>query len=480
MNKSTGKTVLLWILGFICCLPIPVTILIAKSDKLSKKVKTILIGSLWAVIFLAGVIGGSDDSNSKKAGNDEIPKIEIGFSYLDIQRDNYEEVEAKFKEAGFDNITLTEIDNDSKLKSGDVESVIVNGEDNFHSFDKIPANSKIVINYYKLIDEKTTEAITENSEKTTEKKSAAKKSSVSEEKSDLKKEDNSIQNELITLNDIPVYSDSPYVEINNNIPFFTEEEKLNTTVFENYSNLDSLGRCGVAYANLCKELLPTEERGEIGDVRPSGWHTVKYNDLIEGNYLYNRCHLIAYRLAGENANRKNLITGTRYLNSIGMLTFENTVGDYIEYSDNHVLYRVTPIFEGDNLIASGVEMEAWSVEDGGKDICFNVYCYNVQPGISIDYATGDSEEDNSSNGYIDISNNDTTYDSNNETKEITTDNQNIESCDYVVNTNTKKFHKPTCSSVSDMAEHNKWYYSGTIDELKGKGYIPCKRCLKGY
>ena len=287
------------------------------------------------------------------------------------------------------------------------------------------------------------------------------------------------RNTVISLEDIPEYSSSPYVEINNNIPFFTDEEKQNTTAFENYSNLDSLGRCGVAYANLCKELLPTEERGEIGDVRPSGWHTVKYNDLIEGNYLYNRCHLIAFSLAGENANRKNLITGTRYLNTIGMQSFEIKVCDYIESTDNHVLYRVTPIFEGNNLVASGVEMEAWSVEDGGKAICFNVYCYNVQPGIIIDYATGESKEDDISSGVIDLTNNDSTYDSNNETKEITTDEQS-EACDYVVNTNSKKIHKPTCSSVSDMAEHNKWYYSGTIEELKNQGYEPCKRCLNGY
>ena len=286
-------------------------------------------------------------------------------------------------------------------------------------------------------------------------------------------------NIAISLEDIPEYSSSPYVEINNNIPFFTDEEKQNTTAFENYSNLDSLGRCGVAYANLCKELLPTEERGEIGDVRPSGWHTVKYNDLIEGNYLYNRCHLIAFSLAGENANRKNLITGTRYLNTIGMQSFEIKVCDYIESTNNHVLYRVTPIFDGNNLVASGVEMEAWSVEDGGKAICFNVYCYNVQPGIIIDYATGESKEDDISGGVIDLTNNDTTYDSNNETKEITTDEQS-EACEYIVNTNSKKIHKPTCSSVSDMAEHNKWYYSGTIEELKNQGYEPCKRCLKGY
>lgn len=320
--------------------------------------------------------------------------------------------------------------------------------------------------------ERTTEITTETKiEITTESTSETTTKNLPKEKTQT--------NTAISLEDIPEYSDSPYVEINNNIPFFTDEEKQNKAAFESYSNLDSLGRCGVAYANLCKELLPKEERGEIGDVRPSGWHTVKYNDLIEGNYLYNRCHLIAFSLAGENANRKNLITGTRYLNTIGMQSFEITVCDYIESTNNHVLYRVTPIFEGNNLVASGVEMEAWSVEDGGKAICFNVYCYNVQPGIIIDYATGESKEDDIYGGVIDLTNNDTTYDSHNETKEITTDEQS-EACDYVVNTNSKKIHKPTCSSVSDMAEHNKWYYSGTIEELKEQGYEPCKRCLKGY
>lgn len=189
--------------------------------------------------------------------------------------------------------------------------------------------------------------------------------------------------------DIPQYKGEPYVNINNGIPHF-EESQMITDEFECYSQLDSLGRCGVAYANISVELMPTEDRGEIGFVKPSGWHTVKYNDLIDGNYLYNRCHLIAYCLAGENANELNLITGTRYLNVVGMLPFEIKVAEYVEQTSNHVLYRVTPVFEGDNLIASGVQIEAWSVEDNGKGICFNVYCYNVQPGIEIDYKTGDS------------------------------------------------------------------------------------------
>lgn len=190
--------------------------------------------------------------------------------------------------------------------------------------------------------------------------------------------------------DIPEYSGNAYVVINNNNPYFSEDEKERADFFENYSKLDDLGRCGQAFANVCIESMPMEERGAIGQVKPSGWHTVKYNDLIEGNYLYNRCHLIGYQLAGENANEKNLITGTRYLNTRGMLPFENAVAAYVRETSNHVLYRVTPRFEDNNLVASGVQIEAWSVEDQGEGICFNVYCYNVQPHIVIDYATGDS------------------------------------------------------------------------------------------
>lgn len=194
-----------------------------------------------------------------------------------------------------------------------------------------------------------------------------------------------------TLNkelEIPVYSGKPYAEINDNKPFFNDYP---TTAFENYSDLDKLGRCGVAYANVCKEIMPTEQRGQIGSVKPSGWHTVKYNRVINGNYLYNRCHLIAYQIAGENANPKNLITGTRYLNIDGMVPFENKVADHIKKNGGHVLYRVTPIFTGENLVADGVLMEGYSVEDNGAGVQFCVFCYNVQPGIVIDYATGDSK-----------------------------------------------------------------------------------------
>ena len=191
------------------------------------------------------------------------------------------------------------------------------------------------------------------------------------------------------LSVVPAFTDQPYVVINDNVPFFTEEEKTTMEAIELFSELDGLGRCGTALANVCKELMPTADREDIGQVKPSGWKTAKY-DHVDRKYLYNRCHLIGFQLTGENANEKNLITGTRYMNVDGMLPFENMIDDYVDETENHVLYRVTPIYEGDELVARGVLMEAYSIEDQGEGICFNVYAYNNQPGVVIDYATGDS------------------------------------------------------------------------------------------
>ena len=189
--------------------------------------------------------------------------------------------------------------------------------------------------------------------------------------------------------DIPQYSNKSYVIINDNEPYFSEED-INTNTFEKYGELDNLGRCTLAYANIDKSMMPTKKRGSIGSIKPTGWHTIKY-DIVDGKYLYNRCHLIGYQLTGENANEKNLITCTRSMNTIGMLEFENKVAKYIKETNNHVLYRVTPIFEGDNLLATGVEMEALSIEDNGEGIKFNVFVYNIEDGIIIDYKTGDSK-----------------------------------------------------------------------------------------
>lgn len=193
------------------------------------------------------------------------------------------------------------------------------------------------------------------------------------------------------ISQVAQYNGIPFVAINGNVPYFTEEE-MTTTSYENYAELDLLGRCGVTISCIGKDIMPTEERGEIGSVKPTGWHTVKY-DCVDGKYLYNRCHLIGFQLTGENANTANLITGTRYMNVYGMLPFENMVADYVKETGNHVMYRVTPIFEGDNLVATGVLMEAKSVEDNGEGILFCVFCYNVQPGVVIDYATGESTLD---------------------------------------------------------------------------------------
>lgn len=343
--------------------------------------------------------------------------------------------------------------------------------------------------------------------------------------------------EKITLNNLPVYSGEAYVELNDNVPSFSKKD-MTSKAFEKYSELDDLGRCGTAYANVCKETMPTEERGNIGMIKPSGWQTVKY-DNVDGKYLYNCCHLIGYQLTAENANEKNLITGTRYLNIEGMLPFENMVADYIDETDNHVLYRVTPIFKGDNLLASGVQMEAYSVEDKGKGVSFNVYCYNVQPGIEINYSDGTSRLADGTIASITLNyskyaltvgqsktfvastspesaaKNVTWYSSNSKvatvnkngkvtavkagTATITaktanglkatckvtvkaksditvTNSTSVGNVTYVVNTNTKKFHLPTCSSVKDMKDKNKKEVSCSRDEVIDMGYVPCKRC----
>ena len=283
------------------------------------------------------------------------------------------------------------------------------------------------------------------------------------------------------LADVPAYSGQPYVAVNGNVPYFTDAD-LTDVSFESYSELDSLGRCGVAYANVGQDLMPTEPRGEIGAVKPTGWHLVKY-DNVDGKYLYNRCHLIAYMLAAENANPQNLITGTRYLNTQGMLPFETKVCDYIKNTGNHVLYRVTPIFDGDNLLADGVLMEAYSVEDAGEGIQFCVFAYNVQPGIGIDYATGDNwAESNAASQEAAAPNvieTPTQQPQPDTTEQITPEPsvpQESQETTYVLNTNTMKFHYPSCSSVDQMKEKNKEIYTGNREDIINMGYMPCKRC----
>ncbi len=255
---------------------------------------------------------------------------------------------------------------------------------------------------------------------------------------------------FIDVSEIPEYSGEPYIEINGNEPDFPAEE-LKEQSFETYSELDDLGRCGAAYANVGRDLMPTEKRGNISQVKPSGWQSVQY-DSVDGGSLYNRCHLIGYQLSGENANEKNLITGTRYMNVEGMLPFENMVADYVKETDHHVLYRVTPVFDGDNLVADGVQMEALSVEDDGDGIAYNVFVYNVQPGIRIDYATGESTL-----GGSDIS-----------AKE--TGEGEIRG-----NSRSKVYHCPGQAAYEEMADSKNLVIFQTEQEAKEAGYRKAKR-----
>ncbi len=251
----------------------------------------------------------------------------------------------------------------------------------------------------------------------------------------------------LTLDMLGSYDGSPWVAVNDNQPCFPDPST--TKEFEIYTGLDQKGRCGVAFASVSRNTIPLEERGPIGTVKPSGWQSVKY-DFIDGRYLYNRCHLIGFQLTGENANPCNLITGTRYLNVEGMLPFENQVADYVRETGNHVLYRATPLFQGDELVARGVELEAWSVEDQGEGICFHVWCWNVQPGVSIDYATGESA--------------------------LTAELEERQRSSYILNTAQKRFHKPECSAVKGIEEAHKQRVRSTREELIQQGYAPCGRC----
>ena len=282
----------------------------------------------------------------------------------------------------------------------------------------------------------------------------------SKDKVDGPQEDLVNNNSYVSLDAIPAYDGRAYVAVNNNEPFFTDSD-MTTTAFENYSDLDSLGRCGVAYANICKDIMPTEERGKIGMIKPSGWHTVKY-DVIKDRYLYNRCHLIGYQLAGENANPKNLITGTRYLNVEGMLPFENLVADYVNNTGNHVLYRVTPMFSGSNLVANGVLIEAKSVEDNGGGILFNVYCFNVQPGVGINYENGDSWLDGTTGSASSGSDSSAAENS-------AADSSNSETMVHITATG-KKYHRAGCRTLKKSDTEV------TLDEAKSMGLSPCGIC----
>ena len=262
---------------------------------------------------------------------------------------------------------------------------------------------------------------------------------------------------------IPAFSNKPFVALNGNKPTFTDAE-ITTKAYEFFSELDNLGRCGYVMSCVGQELMPTEDRGEIGHIRPTGWVQNKYDSsLVSGGNLYNRCHLIGFQLTGENDNNRNLITGTRYMNWDGMVEFENMIADYVKETGNHVMYRVTPMFYENELVARGVKMEAYSVEDRGEGICFNVYAYNVQPGITIDYKTGNNwlsgEEGTGSGSAGDIWSDD------------------LDDVKYIVNASSKTVHIPTCSGVSSMSDKNKRGYDGELADLQAKGYSACGKCL---
>ena len=267
----------------------------------------------------------------------------------------------------------------------------------------------------------------------------------------------------------PPYFGSPSVEINENEPYFSDSE-LSVSALEFYSELDSLGRCGMAMALVGPETMPKEPRGGIGMIKPSGWQISEY-DWIDGKYLFNRCHLIAYSLAAENDNPQNLITGTRTMNAQGMLPYEEQVASYVDRTGNHVLYRVTPMFEGDNLVASGVLMEAESIEDGGSGVCFCAWCYNVEPGVVIDYATGDNWVGNPVGGDPQLGE---TKDSQTKPSELSDRQESVQT--YVLNTNSHRFHYPDCPSVSDMKEKNKRVVEESREQILKEGYEPCGFC----
>lgn len=320
-----------------------------------------------------------------------------------------------------------------------------------------------------ITDNSVVDKVTEEAEKTTVK--------VTEKETEEANKPESVgdDNSKAILSEIPAYSGKPYAVINDNVPSFNKYE-LTTKGYETYASLDALGRCGGAVASCGREIMPNanEERGSISAVKPSGWVQAQY-DCVSGKYLYNRCHLIGWQLSAENANKRNLITGTRYMNTEGMLPFENMVADYIKETGNHVAYRITPVYNGSDLVASGVQMEAYSVEDDGEGICFNVYCYNVQPGVTIDYSTGRSWSASGSEATTKkpvVAVTPTT-----EKQVETTKQQNVVSSQYMLNTNTKKIHKTHCHHINKMNEANKKLYSGSLDDLYSQGYTTCGTCF---
>ncbi len=324
-----------------------------------------------------------------------------------------------------------------------------------------------------LKDSEIEEDITDNSEaeKTTQK--AEDKATEKETEKVNKPESVGDDNSKAVLSEIPAYSGRPYVVINGNVPSFNKYE-LTTKGYETYASLDSLGRCGGAVASCGREIMPKpdEERGSISAVKPSGWVQAQY-DWVSGKYLYNRCHLIGWQLSAENANKRNLITGTRYMNTEGMLPFENMVADYIKETGNHVAYRITPIYDGSDLVASGVQMEAYSVEDDGEGICFNIFCYNVQPGVKIDYTTGRSW---SAEGNRETTKKPVAVPVETTRKQVEETKKPVSYDTYAYSSKSDKFHYPSCRYAKTIKAENYCEYTGSRQDMINKDYKPCSNC----
>lgn len=419
-NKAKrGRKTVLWVLGWVFAFPIPLTILLLRKKSMKAPLRYGILALAWLLYLLIILPGGKEtDTDTPQP---EVPQV---------------------------------IETAVPQESGSIE-----GESNGIT-DEI-GTAKAV--FADSISEEESPLPTDIPQSP---------SPTAYEEPTHSIESKIIPGAFFTLLDIPEYAGADFVEINGNTPGFTVEQITNQA-YINFSALDKLGRTGAGMACLGPETLPTHERGVIGDIRPSGWHTVRYDELIADRYLYNRCHVIGYQLCSDNATPENLFTGTRYLNAGAMLNFETQVANYIEQTSNHVIYRCTPTYrEVEDLVAYGVQMEAYSVEDAGR-LQFNVFVFNVQPGIIIDYATGDSQEGDPLIGSLPSA---SPEPSATPESRVLEQEQEAPEVTYILNKGTKKFHYPNCASVSDIKAKNKAEFYGTREEAIEKGYVPCKRC----
>lgn len=447
-SRPKKRRTWLWVIGWLVIFPLPLTIIMLRNKKINKWIRLAIVAVAWIVYFAIGMSGNKTEiPNTPETSSETVDSAVI----LETTTDEWLSVSEQGEEPSSE--MLSESEQNAELAGTTEEATTETTE---------PSTTTTTT---------TTTTAAPTTTTTTTTTTAAPTTTTTTKPATTKAP--AINATTFSLSSVPAFTNKPYVVVNNNNPFF-ESSQLTTRSYEYYSDLDKYGRCGVAVACIGKDLMPTEARGSIGQIKPTGWHTVKY-DNVDGKYLYNRCHLIGYQLTGENANVKNLITGTRYLNMQGMLPFENMVEDYVNETGNHVMYRSTPIFKGDNLLATGVLMEGYSVEDNGDGICYCIFAYNAQPGIKIDYATGDS-----SSLIITTTTKPTTTKSTTSkattTQAQTTSSGSGTSGTYILNTNTKKFHYPYCSSVGQMSEKNKQTYSGSRDALIEQGYSPCGRC----